>query len=140
MAPKVTIKTLSCEQMYRNLIRMHLPGHTSSLNWNTTNLAMVTAHHEKFLCEVGRTGCSIHVKILAKCLVEHFNCMGWRNFANKLADALAFCRANGKPTPKKGTSTKSCGYTSLLKNQQETIDGNGWTDWLQADLGRICGL
>jgi len=106
MAPKVTIKTLSCEQMYRNLIRMHLPGHTSSSNWNTTDLALVAAHHEKFLCEVGRTGCSIHVKMLAKCLVEHFNCRNCIGFANKLADALAFCRANGKPTPKKGTSTK----------------------------------
>ena len=40
----------------------------------------------------------------------------------------------------KGTSTKSCGYASLLKNRQETIDGNGWTDWLQTDLGRTCGL
>jgi hypothetical protein len=112
MAPKVIIKTLSCEQMYRNLIRMHLPGHTSSSNWNTTDLAVVTAHHEKFLCEVGKTGCSIKANMLAKCLHEHFNCMGCRtafkcrNFANQLADALAFCRANGKPTKKKGTSNR----------------------------------
>ena len=98
MAPKVIIKTLSCEQMYRNLIRMHLPGHTSSSNWNTTDLAVVTAHHEKFLCEVARTGCSIHVTKLTKCLHEHFNSRRSLDFAQKLADALAFCRAKGKPS------------------------------------------
>jgi hypothetical protein len=106
MAPKC--RALASEKMYKNLIKLHLndPGHTSALNWNTTDLALVAAHHEKFLCEVGRTGCSIHVKMLAKCLFEHLNCRDCKGFASKLSDALAFCRANGKPTPKNGTSKR----------------------------------
>ena len=83
-----------------NLIKLHLndPGHTSALNWNTTDLAVVTVHHEKFLCEVARTGRSIHVAMLTKCLHEHFNSRCSLDFAQKLADALAFCRAKGKPS------------------------------------------
>ncbi len=98
MAPRC--RALASEKMYKNLIKLHLndPGHTSSLNWNTTDLAVVTVHHEKFLCEVARTGCSIHVAMLTKCLHEHFNSRCSRDFAQKLADALAFCRAKGKPS------------------------------------------
>ena len=88
-----------------NLIKLHLnePGHTS-LNWNTNDLAVVTQHHEKFLCGVARTGFnSINVAMLCKCLVMHFNkCRNnkgcCRDFAQKLAHALAFCRAEGKPS------------------------------------------
>ena len=88
-----------------NLIKLHLnePGH-NSLNWNTNDLAVVTQHHEKFLCGVARTGFNgINVAMLGKCLVMHFNkCRNnggccW-DFAQKLADALAFCRAEGKPS------------------------------------------
>ena len=97
MAPKV--KALSCEKMYKNLIRMHLPDDTMLIpsKRNPTDLAMVAAHNEKFLCEVGRTGCKINVTMLTKCLHEHFNCRRGHSFAIKLADALAFCRAKGKP-------------------------------------------
>jgi hypothetical protein len=98
MAPRC--RALASEKMYKNLIKLHLndPGHTSALNWNTTDLAVVTVHHEKFLCEVARTGRSIHVAMLTKCLHEHFNSRCSLDFAQKLADALAFCRAKGKPS------------------------------------------
>ena len=98
MAPRVP--ALASEKMYKNLVKLHLndPGCTSSLNWNTTDLAVVTVHHEKFLCEVARTGCSIHVTKLTKCLHERFNNRRSFDFAQKLADALAFCRAKGKPS------------------------------------------
>ena len=93
---------LASEKMYMNLIKLHLkedPGHTRSLYWNTTDLAVVVVHHEKFLCEVARTGCSIHARILQKCIREHFNSgCSQLDFAQKLADALAFCRAKGKPS------------------------------------------
>ncbi len=94
------MRALASEKKYMNLIKLHLndPGHTSALNWNTTDLAVVTVHHEKFLCEVARTGRSIHVAMLTKCLHEHFNSRCSRDFAQKLADALAFCRAKGKPS------------------------------------------
>ena len=93
MAPKV--KALSCEKMYKNLIRMHLPD--ECFRNTDDDLAVVTAHNEKFLCDVGRTGCKINVDMLTKCLHEHFHCKRGKSFASKLADALAFCRANGKP-------------------------------------------
>ena len=91
--------------MYKNLIRMHLPDDTMLIPCfrNTAHvrghndLAVVTAHNEKFLCDVGRTGCKINVDMLTKCLHEHFHCRRGKSFASKLADALAFCRANGKP-------------------------------------------
>ena len=35
--------------------------------------------------------------------ISHLACKG---FASKLSDALAFCRANGKPTPKNGPSKR----------------------------------
>ena len=109
MAPKV--KALSCEMMYKHLIRMHLPDDTRLIPSTRASpidvdLAVVTADNEKFLCEVGRTGCKINVTMLTKCLHEHFNCRRGLGFANKLADALAFCRANGKPTPKNGPSKR----------------------------------
>ena len=100
MAPKVKAGFgPSCEKMYKNLIRMHLPDDTMLIPCfrNTDDLAVVTAHNEKFLCEVGRTGCKINVAMLTKCLHEHFHCRRGQSFASKLADALAFCRANGKP-------------------------------------------
>jgi hypothetical protein len=98
MAPRC--RALASEKMYKNLIKLHLNAqrHTSSLNWNTTDLAVVTVHHERFLCEVARTGCSIHVAMLTKCLHEHLNSGCSRDFAQKLADALAFCKAKGKPS------------------------------------------
>ena len=94
------MRALASEKMYMNLIKLHLndPGLTSSRTWNTTDLAVVVVHHEKFLCEVARTGCSIHVRMLTKCLHEHFNSRCSLDFAQKLADALAFCRAKGKPS------------------------------------------
>ena len=100
MAPKV--KALSCEMMYKHLIRMHLPDDTMLIPSKRASpidvdLAVVTADNEKFLCEVGRTGCKINVAMLTKCLHEHFHCRRGQSFASKLADALAFCRANGKP-------------------------------------------
>ena len=90
---------LASEKMYMNLIKLHLndPGYTRSLYWNTTDLAVVVVHHEKFLCEVARTGHpGIHVGMLSKCLRRHFSSRCNEAFAKKLADALAFCRAKGK--------------------------------------------
>ena len=101
MAPKLHMRALASEKMYMNLIKLHLndPGHTLSLNWNTTDLAVVIVHHEKFLCEVARTGHpGIYVAMLTKCLHRHFNSRCSLGFAQKLADALAFCRAKGKPS------------------------------------------
>ncbi len=98
MAPRC--RALASEKMYKNLIKLHLndPGHTS-LTWNTTDLAVVVVHHEKFLCEVARTGHpGINVNMLTKCLQRHFNSRCNCGFAQKLADALAFCRAKGKPS------------------------------------------
>ena len=88
-----------------DLIRKHLPDDTmlnrpslrSRGGVHECDLALVTAHNEKFLCDVGRTGCKINVDMLTKCLHEHFHCKRGKSFASKLADALAFCRANGKP-------------------------------------------
>jgi hypothetical protein len=103
MAPKV-VKPLSDAIMYKRLIRMHLPDDTR-LNPRSTrasrpidvDLAVVTADNEKFLCEVGRTGCKINVSMLTTCLHEHFHNRCGHSFAGRLADALAFCRAEGKP-------------------------------------------
>ena len=105
MAPKV--KALSDAIMYKRLIRLHLPDDTRLIpsTWGNAidvDLAVVTADNEKFLCEVGRTGCKINVSMLTQCLNEHFHCrFGSKSMnisiARKLADALAFCRANGKP-------------------------------------------
>ena len=86
-----------------NLIKLHLktdPGHTRSLYWNTADLAVVVVHHEKFLCEVARTGHpGIHVNMLTKCLQRQFRGYGCNKaFACKMRDALAFCRAKGKPS------------------------------------------
>ena len=93
---------LASEKMYMNLIKLHLkndPRHTRSLHWNTTDLAVVIVHHEKFLCGVARTGHpGIHVDVFAKCLTRHFESRCNCAFARKMADALAFCRANGKPS------------------------------------------
>ena len=94
---------LASEKMYMNLIKLHLktdPGHTRSLHWNTTDLAVVIVHHEKFLCGVARTGHpGIHVNMLAKCLQRQFQNYGCNKaFACKMRDALAFCRAKGKPS------------------------------------------
>ena len=88
-----------------DLIRKHLPDDTmlnrpslrSRGGAHECDLALVTAHNEKFLCDVGRTGCKINVDMLTKCLHAHFHCKRGKSFASKLADALAFCRANGKP-------------------------------------------
>ena len=101
MAPKV--KALSCEIMYKRLIRLHLPDDTRLIPSTgaspiDVDLAVVTADNEKFLCEVGRTGCKINVSMLTQCLHEHFHCRRGQSFARKLADALAFCRAKGKPS------------------------------------------
>ena len=92
---------LASEKMYMNLIKLHLNDrYTRSLYWNTTDLAVVVVHHEKFLCEVARTGHpGIHVGMLAKCLLRQFQNHGCNlAFACKMADALAFCRAKGKPS------------------------------------------
>ena len=100
MAPKV--KPLSDAIMYKRLIRMHLPDDTRLIpsTWGSAidvDLAVVTADNEKFLCEVGRTGCKINVSMLTTCLHEHFHSRRGQSFAKNLADALAFCRAKGKP-------------------------------------------
>ena len=92
---------LASEKMYMNLIKLHLndPGHTRSLYWNTTDLAVVIVHHEKFLCGVARTGHpGIHVTMFTKCLMRHFESRCNEDFARKMADALAFCRVKGKPS------------------------------------------
>jgi len=97
-------RALANEMMYKNLIKLHLNDpkpRRAMRRWNITNLALVTLHHEKFLCEVARTGCCIHVEMLTKCIHEHFNSRRARAFARKLADALAFCRAKGKPSRRK---------------------------------------
>ena len=101
MAPKV-VKPLSDAIMYKRLIRMHLPDDTRLIpsTWGNAidvDLAVVTADNEKFLCEVGRTGCKINVSMLTTCLHEHFHNRCGHSFAGRLADALAFCRAKGKP-------------------------------------------
>ena len=104
-------RNLTSEKMYKNLIKLHLndPGHTlSRRTLRTTDLAKVTLHHEKFLCEVARTGCSIiHVRILTKCIHEHFNSGCSLDFAQKLADALAFCRAKLKGKPSRRYHSKT---------------------------------
>jgi hypothetical protein len=92
---------LASEKMYMNLIKLHLNDrYTRSLYWNTTDLAVVVVHHEKFLCEVARTGHpGIHVGMLAKCLRRQFQNHGCNlAFACKMRDALAFCKAKGKPS------------------------------------------
>ena len=92
---------LKSEKMYMNLIKLHLkdPGYTRSLYWNSADLAVVVVHHEKFLCEVARTGHpGIHVGMLTKCLMRHFESRCNGDFARKMADALAFCRVKGKPS------------------------------------------
>ena len=81
---------------------MHLPDDTRLIPSTRASpidvdLAVVTADNEKFLCDVARTGCKINVSMLTQCLQEHFHCRFGYSFASKLADALAFCRANGKP-------------------------------------------
>ena len=101
MAPKV--KLLSDAIMYKRLIRMHLPDDTrlTPSAWGSSiavDLAVVTADNEKFLCEVAMTGCKINVSMLTQCLQEHFHSRYGHSLASKLADALAFCRANGKPS------------------------------------------
>ena len=101
MAPKV-FKPLSDAIMYKRLIRMHLPDDTRLIPSTRASpidvdLAVVTADNEKFLCEVGRTGCKINVSMLTTCLHEHFHNRCGHSFAGRLADALAFCRAKGKP-------------------------------------------
>ena len=100
MAPKV--KLLSDAIMYKRLIRMHLPDDTrlTPSAWGSSiavDLAVVTADNEKFLCEVAMTGCKINVSMLTQCLQEHFHSRYGHSLASKLADALAFCRAKGKP-------------------------------------------
>ena len=93
---------LKSEKMYMNLIKLHLsdPGYTRSLYWNTADLAVVVVHHEKFLCEVARTGHpGIHVDMLTTCLLRQFQNHGCNKaFACKMRDALAFCIAKGKPS------------------------------------------
>ena len=89
---------LASEKMYMNLINLHLkdPVHRP-LHWNSTDLAVVVAHHEKFLCEVARTGHpGIHVTMLTKCLQRQFGygCNG--AFACKMRDALVFCRSRAR--------------------------------------------
>ncbi len=104
-------RNLTSEKTYKNFIKLHLndPGHTlSRRTLRTTDLAKVTLHHEKFLCEVARTGCSIiHVRILTKCIHEHFNKGCSHAFAQKLADALAFCRAKLKGKPSRRYHSKT---------------------------------
>ena len=95
---------LASEKMYMSLIKLHLNDrYTRSLYWNSTDLAVVVVHHEKFLCEVARTGHpGIHVNMLAKCLQRQFQNYGCNKaFACKMRDALAFCRAKGKPSQRK---------------------------------------
>jgi hypothetical protein len=103
-------RALANEMMYKNLIKLHLndPKPRQAMRrWNTTNLALVTLHHEKFLCEVARTGCCIHVEMLTKCIHEHFNSGCSHAFAQKLADALAFCRAKLKGKPSRRYHSKT---------------------------------
>ena len=117
---------LASEKMYMNLIKLHLKDQVyRPLYWNSTDLAVVVAHHEKFLCEVARTGHpGIHVTMLTKCLQRQFGYGCNKAFACKMRDALVFCRSrargkgsrmclrqkrllHGKITPKTASAVKA---------------------------------
>ena len=96
-------------------------------------MAIVTAHHEKFLCEVARKGCSIHVGLFAKCVHYQFRCSASeaQSSAQKLASALSFCRAKSKPS-RNFTGVKTSSAVNAV-----IIAIKGSRDPLDADSGVI---
>ena len=128
MAPK--IQALKIAEIYKELIKTHLkdPRHTT-LHWNCVDLGRVTSHHEKFLCEVARKGCSIHVGVFAKCIHDHFKCSSSeaQSFAQKLASALSFCRAKSKPSRNfTGVKTSSAvnAVITAIKGSRDPLDAD----------------
>jgi hypothetical protein len=99
MSSRVT--SLKDEGTYRNLIKLHLsedPKH-SALNWSTSDMERVVKTHEKFLEGVALTGLTINETMLTKCLTKHFECNAsvCKEFAQKIAQALSWCRGKCKP-------------------------------------------
>ena len=89
------------EATYRDLIKMELsedPKH-SALNWRTSDMEVVVKSHQKFLEGVALTGCTVNETILTKCLCKHFECSQavCKEFAEKMARALSWCRSKCKP-------------------------------------------
>ena len=116
------------------LIKTHLkdPRHTT-LHWNCVDMAVVVAHHEKFLCDVARKGFCIHVQVFAKCITNHFRSSSSeaQSFARKLASALSFCRAKTKCSRNyTGVKTSSAVHAVIMAIR-------GSRDPLDADSGVI---
>ena len=132
MAPK--IQALKHADIYMELIKTHLkdPRHTT-LHWNCVDMAVVVAHHEKFLCDVARKGVCIHVQVFAKCLTNHFRLTSSEgcSFAKKLASALSFCRAKTKKGRNyTGVNTSSAVHAVIMAIRESR-------DPLDADSGVI---
>ena len=132
MAPK--IQALKHADIYMELIKTHLkdPRHTT-LHWNCVDMAVVVAHHEKFLCDVAMKGVCIHVQVFAKCLTNHFRLASSeaRSFARKLASALSFCRAKTKKGRNyTGVNTSSAVHAVIMAIRESR-------DPLDADSGVI---
>ena len=132
MAPK--IQALKHADVYMELIKTHLkdPRHTT-LHWNCVDMAIVVAHHEKFLCDVARKGFCIHVGVFAKCITSHFRSSSSEacSFARKLASALSFCRQKTKCSRNyTGVKTSSAVHAVIMAIRESR-------DPLDADSGVI---
>ena len=132
MAPK--IQALKHADVYMELIKTHLkdPRHTT-LHWNCVDMAVVVAHHEKFLCDVARKGFCIHVQVFAKCITNHFRSSSSEacSFARKLASALSFCRQKTKCSRNyTGVKTSSAVHAVIMAIRESR-------DPLDADSGVI---
>ena len=132
MAPK--IQALKQADTYVELIKRHLrdPRHTT-LHWNCVDMAIVVAHHEKFLCDVARRGVCIHVQVFAKCITNHFRSSASEacSFAKKLASALSFCRQKTKKGRNYTGANTSAAVHAVIMAIRESRDP------LDADSGVI---
>ena len=132
MAPK--IQALKHADVYMELIKTHLkdPRHTT-LHWNCVDMAVVVAHHEKFLCDIARKGFCIHVGVFAKCVTSHFRSSASEanSFARKLAQALSFCRTKTKLS-RNYTGVKTCSAVNAV-----IVAIRGSRDPIDADSGVI---
>ena len=132
MAPK--IQALKQADTYTELIKRHLrdPRHTT-LHWNCVDMAIVVAHHEKFLCDVARRGVCIHVQVFAKCITNHFRSSASEacSFAKKLASALSFCRQKTKKGRNYTGANTSAAVHAVIMAIRESRDP------LDADSGVI---
>ena len=98
MAPRC--KSLQDADKCKDLVKLHLEDpHQCTLKWLGAEVVDVVNHYAKFLCAVAAAGCSIHVGVLTKCLHDEFESNGTecKAFAEKLSEALSYCRAKAHP-------------------------------------------